>query len=278
LKGEDQNAWYHEWEKLKLDLVSLLLGWPFPVRVSLLDPRGNKKRVLCRKGHVGGRVVVEDDKIDQLDITQVRVLLKDAGYIQPLSWDSWQSLSASTSGITVRSAVTLDPVPTKQVQFISLGILPLRAGSRASLLYETINTVFAQSHFGLEEDEIPRDEAKQGQRTSNQRFKDSPTSKQFKRSRRAVDRWPMFFVQILINKQDRGSYHTSIEGLEKEETLTAISNILRAMFKAFLEQHYLQPRREISKLQRLDSMKATAVGDHSQSKLSTPISKQLPHR
>ena len=280
LKGEEQNAWYHEWEELKFEVVSLLLGWPFPIQVSLLDSRKAHKQVFRRKGHLANRVLAQGHEVRQpLDISQVLALLKDGGYIQQPLRDSWQSLSASTSSMMINSAISLNPVPTKRIQFISLGILPLSSHGRASLLYETINTIFSQSHFGIEEEDIGRDEAKQEKGVAVQRSNVSPAARQLKRGHRGIDRWPVFFIQILLKEQDgslcKGS---TIGALEDDLTLTAISNILRAMFVAFLDQHHLHQKSSMVRLGRLDSNANKVVDNPGSVELSTSTSKQLPHR
>lgn len=189
-----------EWESLRKSLVGSLLAWRIPVDTVIKDPEANRKiavksKLTDSKDVSGGKVTSTP-----LDLSWTCSLLSQAGYIEPDNWDTWIKTSARTPYITIRGAFSLQPVETKRIQFISLGIRHLRADTGASVLYDAVNHVFALSSFGSLELCLD-DEVDERQKSKDKRYKDDGhTKKQLRGVGKGVDRWPMFVICIELRE------------------------------------------------------------------------------
>ena len=227
-----------EFENLKRQIVGLLLAWPLPVSISLKIAGSNKDL------HIRGENArTKDDNVSlsrSLDLSLIRGILSQAGYIEPSHWADWIKTSARTPFITIRGAFSLQPAPTKLVQFIALGLHPIRAETGGNVLFDEVNRLVASSSFGNQED-IPNDEASEVRKQKDRRFKqDGFTNKQLKGGGKGVDKWPMFYICIEMQRVN-SVCDKDVEGLG-ESTLAGLLKVLGAMVTGFLNENHFRPR------------------------------------
>jgi len=233
---------------LKRQLVAMLLGWHLPVSVSLNSTDGKSKKFIIRSKDSSS--VLQSDKFTTLalatksvadartfDLALICSVLSQASYIELSEWDTWVKTSARTSTITIMGVISLQPAPSKHVQFISLGIQPIHAEIGGNVLSEDINRAFALSNFGNQE-EI--DNTGEERRSKDRRFKqDGFTNKQLKGGGKGVDRWPMFYIRIELQQGN------DVQKLQREGVLANILKILGAMIQGFLKDNHFRPRARI---------------------------------
>ncbi|KAL8827126.1 MAG: hypothetical protein Q9191_003374 [Dirinaria sp. TL-2023a] len=218
-------------EFLRRGVVALLLAWSRPVKISVWVP-GNRRRIHVNiKNALVDPPIEVSDQIPAFNIHFVRSMLSQSNYIDPCDWDSWVEVSARTSSVTVEGAISLQPAPSKRVQFMSLGIKPIDHGSDANILLDEINSLFASSNFGRQEkvSSVQEDHAlisnqKQG------RFK-------------GVDRWPMFYIRICFQEDQVPPLEEREPLAKKQNTLSAASKLITVTVNKFLEDHHFQHRR-----------------------------------
>ena len=224
-------------ELLKREILGILLAWHLPVSVSL--KAAHSKKGLCIRAHDSeNREHNRKKPLRNLDITLICGLLSQCGSIEPPDRATWIKTSARTPFITIRGAISLQPVPSKHVQFISLGVHPVSCEKNGNVLYEEVNRVFASSMFGHQE-EVPDEDSEI--RSKDRRFKrDGLTVRQIKGGGKGIDRWPMFYIRIEM--QDVEQVHN--DDLEKigERSLTGLLRVLGAMITSFLDEHHFRPR------------------------------------
>ncbi|KAL9592509.1 MAG: hypothetical protein Q9179_006642, partial [Wetmoreana sp. 5 TL-2023] len=231
-----------EWESIGRTLVGLLLAWQFPVSTILTDQGAKRKITLnCRNVGLGG--ATGDSQFSKpLDLSWICSLLSQAGYVEPADRATWVKTSARTPFITIRGAFSLQPVPTKKAQFISLGIRHLNTNSGTSVLYDEVNRIFALSSFGNLE-YLSDNEIEEERKSKDKRYKkDGHTNKQLRGGGKGVDRWPMFVIRIEL--QGKLSGRGSRDALEQESTLSSILKVLGAMTTSFLSDHHFRPRKQ----------------------------------
>lgn len=235
-----------EWDVLKRCIVGLLLAWDSPAAISMRDV------TVTRKLHIRGAATASestDNVIDRprktksFDLSTIGSILSQAAYIEPSSLDAWVKTSARTLLITIRGAISLVPAPTKQVQFISLGIRPLNPESSGKILYDEINRIFSASSFGVLEDLSDTNKETSDRRIKDQRYKqDGFTNKQLKGGGKGVDRWPMFYIRIELQDASHMQYRTEEGLLEGGSILSSIIDVLSAMTTGFLKEYHFRPR------------------------------------
>ncbi|KAI9851313.1 MAG: DNA mismatch repair protein [Vezdaea acicularis] len=245
LAAEDFTANDREWEQIKHGIASLLIPWNKRVEVVVKDVDRN------RRFAIRGRESTENERDQiqrvmrwQLDLTYIRSVLTQATYISPTSWESWERLSAYTSKVSIMAAISLDPAPTKNIQFISLGARPLEIEHGRNVIYEEVNKVFAASRFGTSEDEAEIDAAERDRRLRDKRFKrDGINQKQMQGGRKGVDRWPMFYIRIDLKEKESSHVRVADDWIENEGRLGTILRVLKSLVIAFLREHHLRPQR-----------------------------------
>ena len=228
-----------QYEILKRQIAGLLLAWHLPVSIRL-KITGSKKELHVREN---GLRVQDDQKATlrrRLDLSLVYSTLSQFGYIEKSGCTSWVKTSARTPFITINGAISLQPAPSKQVQFISLGLHSILAEKGGNVLYDEVNRIFAASSFGKQE--LPNDEGiRNAKEHDDRRFKQEGfTSKQVKGEGKGVDRWPMFYIRIDWCNVDHGK-RDNIENLA-EGTLTGLLKVLGAMIAGFLNENHFRPR------------------------------------
>lgn len=211
-KGGDVDK---EWNELKrmLTAVGLAVARPFKFRLSTAD----KSRTMTLRDQASPGEGVGD-------VERTRSILCQAGLISREVGD-WITLSASTLDLSIRACLSLVPCATKQVQFISIGILPVfNTFDNPNPIYREVNKLFAASKFGLDESSGSKEQ--------------NPVTKG---STKGVDRWPMFHIRIDIsNSWEMFDQCETI--LESNRALQHIIDVLGAMINQFLDQHHFRPR------------------------------------
>ncbi|KAL2185556.1 hypothetical protein L209DRAFT_713119 [Thermothelomyces heterothallicus CBS 203.75] len=233
-----------EFDRLIVGVVALLLPWPGEVTVSVQDLCARRTVSLRGSGVMDGSE--RNPIVAPLTVTRASTLLAAASLVDKENLKFWVPIGATASGISVRGCVSLQPVATKRVQFIAIGVHPLLNEHRSNLLYDDINRVFEDSGFGMIE-EAALDE--DGRPSKPEGF----TNKELK-SRRGVDRWPMFCLQIILGAEasavDFGEYLDATH-----QNVAVISDLLQVMAYEFLKKHHFRPK-PITAIQRLRRSKS----------------------
>ena len=272
--GEDGK----QMEILQKHIVGLLLAWDVPVMLTLWSTGSTKKLIIRGKGS-SSRLTGGNSSSGSYDLSLTRSILSQATYINPSDWENWVKISAQTPFISIQGAISLQPAPSKRVQFIALGVQYLNSDLGGHVLYDEVNRLFGSSSFGKQED-IPDGEGLE-HRSKDRRFKqDGYTNKQLKGGGRGVDRWPKFSLRIDL--RDDGSFHPGdpCTALERESTLSNLLNVLRALIDGFLNDHHFRPRAtRTRKCYQLPSDPSISESSHSlKSSLQTfPSVKNLVH-
>ncbi|KAL9629779.1 MAG: hypothetical protein Q9164_006729 [Protoblastenia rupestris] len=238
-----------EFGLLKRQLVALLLGWQRPVSVIMKAGKVKSARLNIRMSDYTGSHELDRNTnfpfpkstasapTRSAETALVCSILSQARYIEPTDWDAWIKASARTSTITAKGAISLAPAPSKQVQFISLGIRPIFSQANHNALYGEINRLFAASNFGNQEN---NNEVGEDRMLKDKRFKQGGfTNKQLKGAGKGVDRWPMFYIRIELNGMN------DIERLERENVLSDVLKVVQAMIQGFLKNNHFRPHPRI---------------------------------
>ncbi|RBR13240.1 hypothetical protein FVER53590_09712 [Fusarium verticillioides] len=215
----ERSALDKECSKLIRAIIGLLLAWPYGVSVSLKNA-GTQREMRFRPA----------DKSDIMSKTSR--LLTQAGLADSDDADTWVPVSASCGPISVKGAISTNPVATRRSQFISLGIQPVSNEFGTDVLYEEVNRTFGNSSFGV----IDGDEDHNGNSPKLEEF----TGRDLK-SRKGIERWPMFYLKISTE---------GLEGLDSPDrldsqgqTLSAIIDLLKATCYGFLKKHHFRPQK-----------------------------------
>ncbi|KAI0385515.1 hypothetical protein F5Y04DRAFT_187007 [Hypomontagnella monticulosa] len=224
-----------DWELLKRSLVALLLAWPGQVSLSLHDSVDRHNFIIR----------IPEQSPDVLDIiTRVSRTLFQAQLSDDRSRDLWVPLKASTGPVSIVGAVSLLPIASRQVQFISIGVRPISNDQGSNVLYEEINRLFANSSFGVEEESGDHSENERKRRAKDRRFKSDGYTNQELKGRKGVDRWPMFYIRIDIWTGTSQLAECDVEEIldGRRESLRTIIDILTAVVYEFLKAHHLRPK------------------------------------
>ncbi|KAF4344882.1 DNA mismatch repair MLH3 [Fusarium beomiforme] len=208
-----------EWSRLIRAVVGLLLAWPSGVSVSLKNA-ATQRETRFRP----------PDRADIMSRTSR--LLMQAGLADSSDANSWVPISASCGPLSVKGVICTNPVATRRSQFLSLGIQPVNNEFGTDVLYEEINKTFGNSSFGV----IDGDEDHSGNSPKLEEF----TGRDL-RSRKGIERWPMFYLKITA---------TGSEGIDNPDrlysqgqTLSAIIDLLKATCYGFLKKHHFRPQK-----------------------------------
>ncbi|KFY30448.1 hypothetical protein V493_01903 [Pseudogymnoascus sp. VKM F-4281 (FW-2241)] len=226
-----------EWDSLRKEITALMLSWQGPISVTIKELASNTK---LRTLRISSRP--RDINVDAALISHICSTLAQASFIPSVDTSSWVSASGSTSTVSIRSGISLDPAPTKGIQFISFGIHPLSNEDGRNILFEEVNRLFANSLFGTVDDLPQLDETEKKRRAEDRRYKsDGYTNKELKGSGKGVDRWPMFYMRIDIHGPTAN--HDPVEEVfDDEKTLISITKLLQAVVVEFLRSNNFTPR------------------------------------
>lgn len=236
----DRNTASRDYALLKHAVTALLLAWPTCVTVSLRDPWTHQSSAI-RSSQAPAVDASEKEQRAYVASHACRVLCQ-AGLSDESSVDSWVAIKASAGNLQLSGAVCLVPSATKRAQFISIGVLPVLNERGSNILHEEMNRLFSNSSFGTEEEATEIDAVERAKRAEDGRFKtDGYTSREL-RVKKSIDRWPVFYLNIGIHRQD-GAVCDVEEALdERRQTLTAIISTLRATVYEFLRKHHFRPK------------------------------------
>ncbi|KAG9692898.1 hypothetical protein KCU95_g10028, partial [Aureobasidium melanogenum] len=236
-----------QWQALKIGVVGLLLPWNHRVAVKVTDSENPARTFSLNNGAQfipnalsERNLNTLNKKVSGFDQGTVLSILSQSGIISTDSKGSWIPVSASTSSVTVKGLISLEPAPSRIAQFMSIGIIPCLDETRHNELYETINRLFSQSTFGHIDEGSELDEAEMKRRQHDRRYKnDGITNKQLQGGRKGVDRWPRFYFRIDL-KSDESPRH--VDDLS-EMRLRSIANVLKSLTLHWLEINNFQPKK-----------------------------------
>ncbi|KAI9732686.1 MAG: DNA mismatch repair protein [Claussenomyces sp. TS43310] len=229
-----------EWEELRSEIASLILAWPHRVHLILRDITTGDKLIFrgsaeCKLG---------EDWHSQFNVEHVCNTLWQARMIPSPEKTSWVPVTASAPGLVLKGAFSLDPAPTKRVQFISFGIHPLTNQSGRQIFYEDINRLFAGSSFGIEDINWPLDSTTgDGEREKVRPRSSVVNRKESKSARKGLDRWPMFFIAVNSSTLPPSDSFTGTQGvaLDHSSNIPSIADLVRATTIEFLHSHLFRP-------------------------------------
>ena len=245
-------------EMLKKQVVGMLLAWHNPVSVILKSAESSKRLNIRGKEMPTISVNPGDNLHRTFDIPLICSILSQAGIIQPSDWDTWIKTSARTPWVTIKGAISLQPAPSKQAQFISIGIHPISPEMGSNILYDEINRLFALSSFGNQEVVSDAENGTKAGNSKDRRFKTNGfTNRQLKGGGKGVDRWAMFFIRIDI--QDTKLCLKDDVDRIGERTISSVIRVLEAMISSFLEENHFRPRARLGRRQQNISTKPAAV-------------------
>ena len=268
-------------EALKKESVGLILGWQGGISLKIRDEDG-KTLVTLNTLKTSAGENSQSTSVQRPPSPHLASLLNvitQAHYISIDDWSSWVPTYASTASLSVKGAISLEPSPTKHVQFISFGSRALSSEKGHNTLYDQVNSLFASSCFGTIEDDARVDEHEILRRQSDRRYKSDEYSNRQHKGRKGVERYPRFQLRISL-KAGRASDLLEDRFIEDEVNLRAVSDILGAMITQWLTVHHfcprklhqvpLQPRTRPTTPRDLDERGSSPYCDHG-SKLSAPV-------
>ena len=233
------------WEAMKRGVVSLLLPWPAPVAVKVSDvdfpSRGLNIRTFVRAaGSVqrgnGYGDVRSDSSI--FDASRVPSILTQAGLASNQMKDSWVPASASTLSMSVTGLISLEPAPSRAVQFISIGASPCSSETGYHELYDTINRIFSQSNYGRLENASGYGGAEKDRRKHDRRYKLYSTTKGLRSGGvKGVDRWPKFFFRVDLRSDTLQANEHSTHSFQ------LMIEVIGALVTQWLEANGFRPRK-----------------------------------
>lgn len=229
-----------EWDTLVASVVSLILSWGSEVGVVARELEQKKKIVFRRSQRLVSnvnRTVPREPSMSVIALTHS--LLTQASYIPKNSRDSWLAVSISNSFLSINGAISTTPAPTRQIQFMSLGIRPLIAEKRNNELFDEVNRLFAASTFGTVADGDDVIDHHYDRPLEDKSFGRIARSGKQRKFRKGIDRWPMYFLRITFTRNDTGHNFSNDGSIINSNQLESILELLRALVIEFLKNHGL---------------------------------------
>ena len=234
-----------EWELIRRNITGILLAWHVPISLSI-SGLGKEQRLFFRAPMQGKRRLSADCNLTEyksFDLSLLRNILIQGMQLDRTDWDMWVKTSAETPFITIRALFSLRPYPTKHIQFISLGVQHINHKDGYNLFYDEVNRLFATSRYGAQEGLNVMDDVESSKRAKDGRFKcDGFTKNQLKCVRKGINRWPMFYIQIILTQESVPHTLKEYAPLGEEATVTSIISVLRTMIHTFLCEHHMKPQ------------------------------------
>ncbi|KAL2265776.1 hypothetical protein VTJ83DRAFT_6876 [Remersonia thermophila] len=226
-----------DWDRLVHRAVALLLAWPGQALFSLQDACAR------RSLHLGTCGDVPDGPRTEADaalLSRTARLLFQASMLNDGDRNRWVPVGAAAPGISIQGCVSLQPVATKRVQFIALGVRPLLNDLDANIFYEDVNAVFESSSFGVVQD-APGDDDDDDNDGPSAKTRGFSGHEPKPKPKRGADRWPMFFLRITLGD---GSEGTDIDQLlhQRDAVVSAVSDLLQMMAYELLRKHRFEPK------------------------------------
>lgn len=272
LRYDSSTAETTDLDELKKKIVSILLPWPQKCKV-ILTERGRGKKSIFNSQHLREHVSDSGPEKDGFfHLPSICTLFRQAGYIQHSEALSWTVVSARSPGISIRAAISLDPSPTKQTQFASIGTHPLDSYQNAAI-FDEINSLFSYSDFGAIED---GDTASDGNELcggpEDERFTDTgPKRKQSKGLAKGVNKWPMCFIKIDLEERSSLQQARNVGEIfpDSSQSIQRVLDLLRSLVWQFLEQNHFRP-----KIRRFRKHERSATKEHQKSHIKVTLQKE----
>ncbi|KAF1922046.1 hypothetical protein BDU57DRAFT_486555 [Ampelomyces quisqualis] len=232
------------WHSFKLAVVGLLLAWARPLSVRVRDA-DNRVVFAINTSDLQSRIVHGNEasscKPPSGQLASMLNILTQASFLSVAQWPSWVPISASTSELHIKGAISLEPSPTKNIQFISLGLHPLSSDREHNELYDEVNRLFHLSDFGAAESDA-QDGPVNNDSQSKTRSRELGNSNRYTSSRKAVDKYPMFHLRI-SPRHGLASMAFGPRFIDHETNLQSTIHLLQAMITQWLSTHHFCPRR-----------------------------------
>ena len=251
--------WEKQWEALSKSVVGFLLAWDASVTFTLNGVESSRKLKVRREDAYpfSGTKTITSSKV--FDFSLIRRILSQSAYIEPSEWEDWIRTTAETPSVIIQGAISLQPAPSKQAQFLSLGIQYLSVESH-NVLYDVVNEVFAKSSFGKQDDLDYENAQRKYERTDGRRKENGFTNKQLRGGAKGVDRWPKFFIRIDLQSRPHVRSKSDLTKLEMKSTISTITDVLEAMITSFLNDYHFRP-----KTKQLKKIRTTVIEPYSKS-------------
>jgi DNA mismatch repair protein MLH3 len=223
--------------ELYREIIALLLPWSGNVAVTIRESVSDQKLSIKPPSKLP---LPEVD--NHVHISRICSLLSQASFISPDENASWVSVGASTAKLKICGTISLEPSATKHAQFFSYGIQPLTQVDGRSILYSETNRLFFNSTFGNDKKKDEFKENERQRRANHRRFKEHGyTNKELKGTKKGVDRWPMFYINIQ-EAEIRGSMDLQSVLDDNRDGLENILELLRVMILQFLAKYHFRPK------------------------------------
>lgn len=226
-----------EWDNLKHLLVSMMLANNSLQKLVLLDIGRDRKLTLRLKPELP--LASNPGQGIDLEVQRINSIITQADLISHHNADCWNTVSACVPNMSIHAAISLVPIPTKKVQFISFGMSPLFVHN-ANILYSEINRLFSLSDFGTLGG--ASEHLTQTQTRGSAAHCGELDSVAAKGPTKAIDRWPMFYIRINTDTP-RKLYNDGVDfAPESDKSIQRLMDVLTTMVNEFLKQHNLRPR------------------------------------
>ncbi|MCJ1379457.1 DNA mismatch repair protein [Xylographa soralifera] len=236
-----------EWEWLRKSITGLLLAWGSPICLTIQG--FDKGHILRFKLPVLSSLLLESLSKSSIsarsfNLDFIRNTLHTGAGIDLGDWKTWIKTSARTPFLTLRGIIAPEAAPSKETQFICLGLRYLRQENESNILYDHVNALFASSAFGMQERlGHVREEATGTDGRERPLKQDGLTQKQLKGGGKGVDRWPMFFIRVDSNVGESFPWRSELDLIEQSNSLSSIIKVLEVMIIEYLSENHLRPRR-----------------------------------
>jgi DNA mismatch repair protein MLH3 len=269
------------WQELKLGAVALSLAWPRPCAVRIRDVNAAGRHLSLAAAHPAVSSALTEKHLNQLAGKTVKSALKDslpilfqAGLASTDTRNGWVSVKASARSVSVRGFICLVPAPTRQCQFVSIGVHPCSSSSGHNDLYEIVNKTFANSSFGTVEEPDDLDDGEKDRRLRDRRYKNDGYVQRQLQSKKGVDKWPMFVLRLSFN--DSGRQTASMENVS-DSSLKAMVDLLEATTQQWLTANHFRPRKKRQRKNGLQQgpLSASSSPDRSQALAKPGVSTPL---
>lgn len=197
------------------------------------------------------------------------LLLRAAGLVSGEHPSKWIPVSGQSISVAVRGYISLEGSPVKSHQFISLGIIPLkdRHGSD-SLLFDSINHLFADSDFGVTEDEGETSKEEQSRRENGGTLARNDLGRKQKKSRKILNQWPQFYLRIQVS--DCPQERLLLESISWHELVQKkAQEVIGAVIVRFLSRHHFRPN-----IVRVNGERGEAIPQQATLSLTTSATRQ----
>ena len=241
-----------EWSQLCRDMVALVLPWSSSVSISVREiATGQELRLRPEQDQRRSRHANRHSSSLTAKISRILVQahLADSSHAP-----SWERVSGTSEGIHVRGCISLNPTATRRAQFVCIGIQPIP--NEAGEVYDELNRVFANSNFAMGDEH-------------GETIKSSVISI---KSKRVVDRWPMFYFQVDAGRS-RKQLRKYVENILDERCkVEPMVELLKGICHSFLKRHHHQPQELLSargsrRKRFIEKDKGTPSGDGGPSSL-----------